>query len=736
MKKRTYHITGFDCPNCALKAERHLNQKDPIECASIDYASETLFITYKDKECSIEELLKYIKEVEVDPIRIVKSDKFTKMKHEVFTTKFILNLIRIIVCSALIFGAKFGYPGEKQLSIPAIIIYSLALVLAICDIFYKFVRQIIKLQNPIDEYFLMMLASIIIFLISLFPLLNPEKFGSVEAPFFEGVMVIILFQLGELFETIAANKSKDAISSAIDIRAATANLISDNRVVKIAPEDLKVGDLIVVNVGEIVPADGVIVSGDGSFDMSSLSGEVTPIKIALGELALSGSILRSGSITIRVDKVFKDSTISKILALVEESSSKKSKAEKFIAKFVKIYTPSVLGVALIFTLIYGLVGQFALHQVDAWISALNKGVKLLILGCPCAIVISVPLAYFAGSGLCSRHGVVVKGSTYLDLLAEVKTLFLDKTGTLTYGTFQSQKFVPFGVSEDELKRYLLIAESRSNHPIAKALNLHKNTAKVALIVKKYEEIAGFGVKAIYENHVVFAGTKALLNDNQIEVPEIDELGTIVYVGVDQKFIGYAVLGDVVRDKAKQLISLLKKIDVHSVLLSGDQLPLVKKVADEVGIIDYQAELLPLQKAEVVKNAKKTSKGVIAFAGDGVNDAPSIVSADVGFSMGGIGSDIAVEKSDVVIMQDHPLKIYDALIIAQKTRRTAIFNIFFTLIVKLIVAILVLVGVLDNLKFNGFDIGMFITILSDSGVALLMVLNSLFLLFRKVKYDEK
>ena len=535
----------------------------------------------------------------------------------------------------------------------------------------------------------------------------------------EGAMVVILYQIGELIEAIATGKSKAAISKAIDLRADTANLVCDDKIVQVKPETLKVGDVIIVRIGEIIPADGEIIDGEGTLDMSSLTGEPMPVDALIGSNALSGSILRTGSITIRINKVFADSTISKILELVESSGERKARVEKFIDKFAKIYTPTVFAIGVLFAVISGLIS-------GDWAKSLFYGLAILVVSCPCAIVISVPLAYFAGIGLASKRGVVIKGANYLDSLCRIGVLFLDKTGTLTYGNFEIQDVVTNGVSKDELMTSLLAAESRSNHPIAKAIILHQNVSELALKQENYEEIAGLGTKTVYEGHTILAGNIALLKKYGIEIEEIEAPGTIIYVAKDGKFIGYVLLSDVIRNNAKELIKRLDKLGIKTVLLSGDKLSTVEYVANEVGIRYYHAKLLPQDKTKFVEEEieKNKTNRLVAFAGDGINDTPSIIRADVGFAMGGIGSDVAVENADVVIMQDHPLKIYDAIVIAKKTRFIAIFNIVFSLLVKVSVIVLLMVGVLGT---NA----MMIAMLADTGLTVLMTLNSLLLIYRKI-----
>lgn len=714
-KKVIYHISGFDCANCAAKVERFLNKQEIIQSASLDFSNERLYLTYRDEPLQIEELIKLIKEVEDDPLRIERIQSGRKNTYSIFDRKFFIMAARILtslICMVLGMVLKDNF-------VVSLIVCAVGVVICLYDILYKVIMSFIKLRNPLDMNLLLTISTVGVFTLSILVHYGVLEAGSFDVDLADAVMVIALYQLGELFEHIATGKSKNAISNAVDLRADTANLITDNKVVEVKPEALKVGDKIIVRIGEIVPADGEIVDGQGTLDMSSLTGEPVPVDAMNGMNVLSGSILRSGSITVKVNKVFADSTISKILELVQSSGERKAKAEKFIAKFARFYTPSVFGVGVLYTLIYGLISK-------AWTVAIFGGLAILVVSCPCAIVISVPLAYFAGIGLASKRGVVIKGANYLDSLCKIGTVFLDKTGTLTYGNFEVAEIVTKGVSENEFMDALLAAESRSNHPIAKAICLHKNVSKIALNQKKYTEIAGLGVSTEYEGNSILAGNVDLLLNNKIKVEEVDVSGTAIYVAKNKKFIGYVVLKDVVRDKAKILIKKLSELGIKTVLLSGDKNSTVKEVAETVGITEYYAKLLPQDKTKFVEEAiaKRDENHLVAFAGDGINDTPSIIRSDVGFAMGGIGSDMAVENADVVIMQDHPLKIYDSIVIAKKTRSVAIFNIIFSLLVKLTVITLILFNVIG-------DAGMAVAILADTGLTVLMTLNSLLLIYRKI-----
>ena len=715
-KKVVYHISGFDCANCAAKVERFLNKQEIIQSASLDFTNERLYLTYKDEPLETEQLKTLIKEVESDPLRIEQLNNERRKKYSVFTSNFWLTLVRIVFAAVLLITTKIIFGDD--FSYIALALYAVATVVVIYDIVWKLIQNIIHLRNPLDMNLLLTISSFGVFALAILIHEGVLAEGGFPIDMMDGVMVITLYQVGELFEHIATGKSKDAISNAIDLRADTANLVVEGKICQVKPETLKVDDIIIVRIGEIIPADGEVIDGQGTLDMSSLTGEPMPVDVTLNQNVLSGSILRSGSITVRVNKVFADSTISKIIELVQSSGEHKAKAEKFITKFARFYTPAVFLLGILFSVISGLV-------TGNWSEAIYRGLAVLVVSCPCAIVISVPLAYFAGIGLASKRGVVIKGANYLDSLVKICVLFVDKTGTLTYGNFEVTEVHNEGVSKEEFLEALYSAECRSNHPIAKAITLHQNISELALAQENYEEVAGLGVRTTFKGQEILAGNIELLHKYLVFAGEIEVPGTAVYVAKNGKYIGYVLLQDIVRDKAKLLIKKLSDLGIKTILLSGDKLSTVESVANAVGIHEYHAKLLPGDKTKFVEQAieNKTNNRLVAFAGDGINDTPSIIRADVGFAMGGIGSDMAVENADVVIMQDHPLKIYDSIVIAKKTRRVAFFNIIFSLFVKVAVIVLLMTKVVSSME---------VAIFADTGLTVLMTLNSLLIIYRKIK----
>ncbi len=738
--KKTYHISGFDCANCASKTERHLNKQEYIESAKIDFATNKMYITYVGEACSINKLSDVIKEVEDDPLDIYEEKALNNKEHheqKIFTKNMWLILFRVIFATIVTVICIFLL-GKEQYNWVRFGLYLTAFLVSGYDIVYKVIQHIRYKSNPLDHNLLISLAAIGAFTLCIIQFTNFDAhrehvihylnndYSIAMDHAMDALMVVILFQIGRIIESVATNKSKAAVMKAVELRVDTANLITEEGIKVVSPEELEVNQNIIVKVGELIPVDGEVIDGDALVDTSSLTGEFVPVKTEKGNDVYSGCLIKQGQITVKVKKIYADSTVSKIIELITSGGEKKSKADEFIAKFGRVYTPAVVVVAILVTLVMGLVGVFTNNQ--NWMNAVYYGLEILVTGCPCAIVISVPLAYFAAIGLASKNGIVVKGASFLDKLVEVKTVVTDKTGTITEGSFSIQKIHTNNVKEDELLNYLYAIESLSNHPIGKAICHNIETSKIASEIKDFNEIAGFGVTGYYQNKQVIAGSSKLLNKYNIKFEEAKEVGTIIYVAVDSKYLGYVVLSDKLKDSAKEMVSLLHKENIDVVLLTGDHEENAKDIAMKLGIDRYRSELLPEDKANILEEEINNSKGAVAFIGDGINDAPSIIRSDIGIAMGGIGSDIAVENSDIVIMNDDPLKVYDAVKISKIARRVAVFNIIFSLFIKIGVAVLVVLQ--DFIK--GLEIPMYIAVLADTGLTVLMVLNSLTVLYRKIK----
>lgn len=730
--KKTYHISGFDCANCALKAEKHLNSKEFIESAKIDFATNKMFVTFCDSACSIEDVKNSIAEVESDPLNIYeeKGEKQEKKKPAIFNKNMWLILIRTIVGTIITVLCIFLL-GKLEYNWLRFGLYAAAFLIVGYDVMWKVILHIRHRANIFDHNLLISLAAIGAFTLCVIQFTNLDVYGehiihhlndnySIAMDHaMDAMMVIILFQIGRIIEGVATNKSKAAVMKAVELRVDTANLITDEGISVIPPEELEVGQHILVKVGELIPVDGVVLDGEAMVDTSSLTGEFVPVRAINGQEVYSGCLIKQGQITVEVKKKYADSAVSKIIELITSGGEKKSKADEFIAKFGRVYTPVVFLTSILAMVVIGLI-------TNNWMDAVYDGLEVLVTGCPCAIVISVPLAYFAAIGLASKNGIVVKGAAYFDKLYSLKTLVTDKTGTITKGSFSIQKIVPNDVSEEHLLDVLGTVESLSNHPIGKAIIHDEKVTKKSAKIENFKEIAGFGVECDYQKKHIIAGSSKMLKKNNIEHDISSDVGTVIYVSEDSKFIGYVVLSDEIKENAQKAINLLHKMGVETVLLTGDHEENAKEISSALGIDRYHSQLLPDEKTVYLEQEMVNGK-TVAFAGDGINDAPSIIRSDIGIAMGGIGSDIAVENADVVIMNDDPLKIYEVVKISKIARHVAIFNIIFSLLVKISIAVLVMIQPF----VPGLVVPMFVAVIADTGLTVIMVINSLLVLYRKL-----
>ena len=534
--------------------------------------------------------------------------------------------------------------------------------------------------------------------------------------YLEGSAVMVFYQIGELFQSIAVGKSRKNIAALMDIRPDYANIMVDGEIEEVDPDDVEICSEIIVNPGEKVPIDGIIVEGDTTLNTSALTGESVPRNAHCGDEIYSGSINMTARITVKTTKEFGESTVSKILDLVENSSMKKSKTENFITKFAKYYTPvvcySALALAVIPPIVLTIMGQPA--HVSDWIF---RALTFLVISCPCALVISIPLSFFGGIGCASKNGILVKGSNYLETLSDVKYFVFDKTGTLTKGVFEVTDVVPAeGFDKDHLLEYAAYAESASTHPISVSLKKAYNQKIDNTLVDHIQEIAGHGVEADYNSHHILAGNAKLMKLKGIDYSAYTKAGTLVYVAVDDKYAGCIVISDIIKDHAKEAISGLKSLGAkETVMLTGDSASTADLVANTIGIDTVHSELLPADKVEEVEKllAKKSDKEKLAFVGDGINDAPVLSRADIGIAMGGLGSDAAIEAADVVLMDDDPLKISLAMKISTKTLKIVKQNIVFALAVKFICLVLGALGIAN----------MWLAIFADVGVMILAVMNA-------------
>ncbi len=569
------------------------------------------------------------------------------------------------------------------------------------DILKKAVKGIFKGQ-VFDENFLMAVATV----------------GAVAlGDYKEGVAVMLFYQIGELFQSVAVGKSRKNITSLMDIRPDYANIEVDGKLEKVDPDDVEIGTEIVVNPGEKVPIDGVVTLGDSSLNTSALTGESVPRSVKVGDEIISGCINLTGVLRIKTTKQFGDSTVSKILDLVENSSMKKSRSENFITKFARYYTPAVCGGALVLAILPPVI-RLLMGESAMWSDWIIRALTFLVISCPCALVISIPLSFFAGIGCASANGVLVKGSNYLEALSDTEYVVFDKTGTLTKGVFEVTGIYPSnGFDKDSLIRLAAFAESASSHPIS--VSLKKTYGKKINLdeVSDIEEIAGHGVSALIDGKRVFAGNIKLMKKENVTVDDEHNEGTVVYVSCDGRYAGCIVISDVVKENSKKAISSLKKLGIKkTVMLTGDSAKTASMVAEKLGIDEYHAELLPADKVDRVEKllSEKSPKKKLAFVGDGINDAPVLSRADIGIAMGALGSDAAIEAADIVLMDDDPSKIALARKISVHTLKIVKENIWFALLVKAVCLVLGALGIA----------GMWLAIFADVGVMVIAVLNAI------------
>lgn len=609
-----------------------------------------------------------------------------------------IELIKFIL-SALLFAVgmifKFSNPAE-------FIIFALSYIFIGGDILIKAFNNI-KKGDFFDENFLMAVATVGAFAIGEYP---------------EGVAVMMLYKVGEYFQDMSINKSKKSIVALMDVRPDYANLKMGNEIKKVSPETIKVGDIIVVKAGEKVPLDSVIISGESMVDTSTITGESMPREVDVGEKILSGFINLDGLLELKVLKTFGESTISKILDLVQNANSRKAPTEKFITKFSKIYTPIVVVSAILIAFVP------VLFFAGDFMSWLNRALVFLVISCPCALVISIPLGFFGGIGSASRNGILVKGSNYLEALNKIDTIAFDKTGTLTKGVFSVVKISPKDpIDEKALLEYAAFAESYSNHPIALSVrkayagDINKNE------IFDYKEMSGHGIKAKIKGKMVFVGNAKLMSQENIAYDAVPDFGTVLHVAIDNKYAGYIVISDEIKEDSKATLVNLKKLGVNTVaMLTGDNKKFGEYIGKKLGVDQVYAELLPeekVQKLEELEKGKK-SAGNLVFVGDGANDAPVLARADIGIAMGGLGSDVAIESADIVLMTDEPSKIVTAINIAKVTRTIVWQNIIFSIGVKTVFLVLGLLGISS----------MWEAVFADVGVSLIAIFNALRISRRK------
>ncbi|KYH28879.1 MULTISPECIES: heavy metal translocating P-type ATPase [Clostridium] len=703
--KKEFILDGLCCANCAAKIERGINDINGVKNVSLNFMSKKLTIEINEKDDLnrvMEEAADIVKRIEPDVKMIAHQNDKNTHSHEHHhdhshgddSKDNKGELLKLAIGAALFLGAvtlNLSYNIELALFIISYILVGGEIVL-------RALKNVIRGQ-VFDENFLMSLATLGAFAIGEFP---------------EGVSVMLFYQVGELFQDIAVNRSRKSISELMNIRPDYANLKVGNNTKIVSPEEVKVGDIIVVKPGEKVPLDGKIIEGKSMLDTSALTGESVPREVKEDDEVLSGFINKNGLLTIKVEKAFGESTVARILNLVENASSKKAPTENFITKFARYYTPAVVITALALAIIPPIVLSQA--TFSQW---LYRALVFLVVSCPCALVVSIPLGFFGGIGGASKKGILIKGGNYLEALNDVETIVFDKTGTLTKGVFKVTDInAKSDIAKRELLKYAAFAEAYSNHPIAISIMKEYGNEIDKEKIEDYNEISGHGTKIrLKDGKNLLVGNDKLMIKENITFDKVEAAGTVVYVAVDKEYVGYIVISDEIKEDSKQAINALKDIGIKkTIMLTGDSNLVGEKVAKDLGLDEAYTELLPDQKVDKLEeiDKEKSPKGKIVFVGDGINDAPVLARADIGIAMGGLGSDAAIEAADVVIMTDEPSKIASAIKIAKRTKGIIYQNIVFALGIKALVLILGAFGLAT----------MWEAVFADVGVAVIAVLNAM------------
>ena len=700
---KKYLLKGLDCPNCSAKIEKEVGELEGVALSEVNLMKQTLTVSMDhNKAASMLDMVTTIvhshePDVEVSEQKAdtsVAPDK--KEKTPVYSDDDKKLTIRLI-SGAVIYAVGMGLTLFGHVSLPVELgVLIVAYIILGWDVVWQAVKNITRGQI-FDEHFLMSLSTIGAFAIGEYP---------------EAVAVMLFYQVGEFFQSLAVKRSRKSISDLMDIRPDSATVRRNGELVVVAPETVSIGELIVVKPGEKIPLDGIVTEGESMLDTRALTGESVPRSIRKGEEALSGCVNQSGVLTIKVTKSFGESTVTKIIDLVENASSRKAPTENFITTFARYYTPIVVGMAAILAIIPPVI------LGGGWSEWLRRGFVFLIVSCPCALVISIPLTFFGGIGAASKRGVLVKGSNYLEALNKVSVVVFDKTGTLTKGVFKVVDItVEFGFTKEQVLEYAAQAESYSNHPIAKSIQEAFGKTIDQSVLSGYEEISGHGIRVLIGGKRVLAGNSKLMDSEKVSYAACQSAGTKVYIAVDGRYAGCIVIADEVKDDSQNAIASLKKIGVEkTVMLTGDDEKIGKAVAEQLGLDEYYAQLLPDQKVEKLEylDQHKTKGSKLAFVGDGINDAPVLARADVGIAMGGLGSDAAIEAADVVLMTDEPSKLVDAIDVAKATKRIVMQNIIIALGIKSVFLILGALGIA----------GMWEAVFGDVGVTIIAVLNAM------------
>lgn len=697
--KKELILNNLDCANCASKIENEINKIPEIKKATVNFMNKKLIIEVNDEykvDTIINEVVNIINKIEPD-VKVVDKNQNIKEKSKeddgIDEENSKKEIIKLMIAGIIyILGLTLNLSNIVEFCV-----FIVSYLIVGSEVLIKACKNILKGQ-VFDENFLMAIATIGAFLVGQYP---------------EGVAVMLFYQVGELFQDIAVNKSRKSITSLMDIRPDFANLKLGDDIKTVSPEEVNIDDVIVIKPGEKVPLDGTIIEGKSMVDTSALTGESVPRNVGIDDEVLSGFINKNGVLTIRVNKEFGESTVSKILDLVQNASSKKAETENFITKFARYYTPIVVITSLLIAIIPPII--ISGEVFSKWI---YRALIFLVISCPCALVISIPLGFFGGIGAASKKGILVKGSNYLEALNDVEIVVFDKTGTLTQGVFSVTEINPQNnYTKEDLLEITAYGESFSNHPIA--LSILKTYGKEIdkTKIENYSEISGHGISVNVDKKEVFIGNTKLMNKENIDIINPKSVGTIIHVAIDKVYAGYIVISDKVKDDSQLAIKELKSIGIkQTAMLTGDSKLVGESVGKEIGLDEVYAELLPTDKVEKLEliDSKKSSKGKLAFVGDGINDAPVLARADIGIAMGGLGSDAAIEAADIVLMTDEPSKLVTSIKIAKRTKKIVWQNIIFALSIKMLFLILGAFGIAS----------MWEAVFADVGVSVIAILNSM------------
>lgn len=720
-------LSGLNCANCASKIEAKVNKINGIKNASLNFSTTVLTVEiHEEREKNsivneikliVKKLEPHVKVIEKLDNKVIDSNKAKctssccsnskyenhEEEHHGHTHEIkennngFLGYVKdnlLLIIGAIVYVIALAYKSNENLL--SFMLFGISYLIIGGEVILSAIKNILR-GEIFDENFLMSIATIGAFFIGEYP---------------EAVAVMLFYQIGEVFQGYAVNKSRKSISSLMDIRADYANVLRNGKEVKVSPEEVFIGESIIVKPGERVPLDGIILEGTSFIDTSALTGESVPREVTIGNEILSGSINNNGVLKVKVYKEFRESTVARILELVENASNKKAPTEKFITKFAKVYTPIVVAIAVLVAIIPPIIIKDA--TFSEWI---YKALSILVVSCPCALVVSIPLGFFSGIGAASKKGILVKGGNYLEALKDSEVVVFDKTGTLTKGVFEVTEINAKNITKDELLEITAMGEIHSNHPIAvsiaKAYGKDINKDEI----KDYKEISGHGIEVTIREDDVLLGNSKLMEMNNINYDNIDSIGTIVHVAINGEYKGNIVISDEIKENVKEALSELKDVGIkNTIMLTGDNKNVADKVAKDIGIDEVYSELLPGDKVSKIEDilSKKNSKGKVLFVGDGINDAPVLARADIGVAMGGIGSDAAIEAADVVLMKDKIEEISEAIRVSRRTNKILWQNIIFSLGVKVIVMFLVVLGLTN----------MWAAVFADVGVTLIAVLNSM------------